>query len=66
MTLEEPAGYDEDTEPTEEEAEEAKTGTGHDPKSDLDEEQIVEPVAEGQRRRYPLRERRAPQRFPSV
>ena len=33
---------------------------------DLDEEDIVEPVAEDQRRRYPLRERRAPRRFPDA
>ena len=65
LTLEEPAGYDEDTEPAKE-VEEAEIGTDHDPESDLDEEQTVDPIAEGQRRRYPLRERRAPRRFPDA
>ena len=65
LTLEEPAGYGEETEPAEE-VEEAEIGTDQDPESDSDEEQIVEPVAEGQRRRYPLRERRAPRRFPDA
>ena len=64
LTLEEPAGYGEDTELAEEE-EEAEIGIGHDPESDSDEEQMV-PVVEGQRRRYPLRERRAPRRFPDA
>ena len=54
-----------DAEPVEE-VEVAETGTGQDPESDSDEEDIVEPVAESQRRRYPLRERRAPRRFPDA
>ena len=54
------------TEPTAEEVEDAEIGTDPDPESDSDEEQIVEPVSEGQRRRYPLRERRAPWRFPDA
>ena len=37
LTLEEPASYGEDTEPAEEEVEEAETGTGQDPESDSDE-----------------------------
>ena len=65
LTLEELAGYSEDTEPVEEE-EEAEIGTDQDPESDSDEQQIVEPVAEGQRRRYPLRERRASRIFPDA
>ena len=40
LTLEEPTGYGEDTEPVEE-VEEAEIGTDQDPKSDSDEEQIV-------------------------
>ena len=44
LTLEEPAGYGEDTEPVEE-VEEGEIGTNQDPESDSDEEQIVEPVA---------------------
>ena len=63
MTLEEPPDYGEDTKPTKEEVEEAEIRTDHDPESDSDEEQIVESVAEGQTRRYPLRERRPPRRF---
>ena len=59
LTLEEPAGYGEDAEPIEE-AEEAEIGTDQDPESDLDEEEILEPVAESLGRRYPLRERRPP------
>ena len=59
LTLEEPTGYGEDAEPVEE----AEIGTDQDPESDSDEEEIVEPVAKGQRRRYPLRERRAPGNF---
>ena len=66
MTLEEPAGYGEDTEPAEEEVEEAEIRTGQDPESDSDEEEIGEPVAGGQRRRYSLRERRPPRRFPDA
>ena len=66
MTLEELADYDEDTAPAEEVVEEAEIGTDQDPESDSDEEQIVEPVAEGQRRRYPLRETRPPRRFPDA
>ena len=34
--------------------------TDQDPESDSDEEEILEPVAESQGRRYPLRERKAP------
>ena len=59
LTLEEQAGHGEDTELAEK-VEEAETGTGQDPESDSDEEQIVEPVAKGQRRRYPLKERSPP------
>ena len=66
LTLEEPASYGEDTELAEEEVEEAEVVTDQDPESDSDEEEIVETVAEGQRRRYPLRGRRAPRRFPDV
>ena len=66
LTLEEPTSYGDDTKPAEEEVEEGEIGTGQDPKSDSDEEQRVEPVAEGQRWRYPLRERRPPRRFPDV
>ena len=62
MILEELAGYGEDTEPVEEEVE-AEIGTNQVPESDSDEEHIVEPIAEGQRQRYPLRERRPPRRF---
>ena len=47
MTLEEPAGYGDDTELMEE-VEEAEIGTNQDPESDSDEERIVEPVVEGQ------------------
>ena len=47
------------------EAEEAEIGTDQDPESDSDEEEILEPVAESQGWRYPLRERKAPQRFPN-
>ena len=36
-----------------EEAEEAEIGTDQDPESDSDEEEILEPVAESQRRRFP-------------
>ena len=56
MTLEEPTGYEEEAEPVDE-AEEAETGTDQDLESDSDEEETLEPVAEGQGRRYPLRER---------
>ena len=66
LTLEEPASHDQDTEPATEEAEGAENGTDQDPESDSDEEEILEPVAESQGRRYPLRERRAPQRFPDA
>jgi hypothetical protein len=45
MTLEESAGYGDDTEPTEE-VEKAEIGTDQDSDSDSDEEQIVEPVVE--------------------
>ena len=38
--------------------------TGQDPDSDSDEELTEKPVAKNQGRRYPLRERRAPRRFP--
>ena len=38
--------------------------TEQDPESDSDEESNEEPVTENQGRRYPLRERRAPRRFP--
>ena len=57
-------GHGQNTEPAAEEAEEAEIGTHQDPESDSDEEEILETVAESQRRRYPLRERRAPRRFP--
>ena len=53
----EPAGFEQRTESTEEESD---TGTEQDPKSDSNEEQMVEPVVENQGRRYPLRERRPP------
>ena len=66
LTLEEPDSYGEDTELAEEEVEEAKTGTGQDPESDSDEEHMEEPVTEARRQRYPLRERRAPRRFPDA
>ena len=66
LSLEEPACHGQDTEPVVEEAEEAEIGTDQDPESDSDEEEIMESVAEGQRRRYPLRERRAPRRFPDA
>ena len=49
----EPAGFGLETE-----------STGQDPESDSNEEPIEEPVAENQGRRYDLRERRAPRRFP--
>ena len=62
LTLEEPIGYGEDAEPVEE----AETGTDQYPESDSDEEEILETVAESQRSRYPLRERRAPRRFLDV
>ena len=65
LTLEEPTGYGEEAEPVDE-AEEVETGTDQDPESDSDEEDTLEPVAESQGRRYPLRERRAPRRFPDV
>ena len=65
LTLEEPAGYGEDAESVEE-AEAGEIGTDQDPESDSDEEEILEPVAESQGRRYPLRERRAPRRFPDA
>ena len=42
LTLEEPAGYGENTEPVEKEGEEAEIGTDQDPESDSDEEQITE------------------------
>ena len=45
LTLEEPVGYGEDTEPAEEEVEETEIGTDQYLESDSDEEQIVEPVA---------------------
>ena len=60
MTLEKPVGFGAETEPTEEKEEEANTGTGQDPESDLDEEQMEKPMLENQGRRYPLRERRFP------
>ena len=65
LTLEEPAGYGEDAEPVEE-AEEIETGTDQDPESESDEEEILEPFAESQGRSYPLRERKAPRRFPDA
>ena len=65
LTLEEPASYDEDTEPAEK-VDKTEIGTDQDPELDSDEEQIVEPVAKCQRRRYLLRERRAPRRFPDA
>ena len=55
-TLDETACHDHDTEPVAEEAEGAEIGTDQDLESDSD-------VSEGQRRRYPLRERRDPRRF---
>ena len=58
LTLEEPTGYGEDAEPVEE-AEEAETGTDQEP-------EILEPVAESKGKRYPLRERRSPRRFPDA
>ena len=63
LTLEEPTGYEEEAEPVDE-AEEVETGTDQDPESDSDEEETLEPVAESQGRRYPLRERTPPRRFP--
>ena len=65
MTLDELTGFRQETEPTEQEEEE-DTGTGQDPELDSHEEQMEEPVVEGQRWRYPLRERRAPRRFPDA
>ena len=65
LTLEEPAGYEEVAEPGEE-AEEVETRTDQDPEPDSDEEEILESVAESQGRRYPLRERKAPRRFPDA
>ena len=59
LTLEEPASYDEDTEPAEK-VDKTEIGTDQDPELDSDEEEIVESVAEGQRRRYPLREKGTP------
>ena len=59
LTLEEPTSYREEAEPVEE-AEEVETGTDQDPESDSDEEETLEPVAESQGRRYPLRERKPP------
>ena len=52
--------------PAAEEAKGAESGTDQDPESDSDEEEIVESVVEGQIRRYPLRDRRAPKRFPDA
>ena len=59
LTLEEPTGYGEEAEPVDE-AEEGETRTDQDSESDSDEEETLEPVAESQGRRYPLRERKAP------
>ena len=63
LALEDPTEDGEQTEPVDEELE-GDTGTGPDPEMDSDEEQTEEPAAEAQGRRYPLRERRAPRRFP--
>ena len=60
LTLEEPACHGQDTEPAAEEPEGAEIGTDQDPESDSDEEEILEPVAESQGRRYPLREKGSP------
>ena len=65
LTLEVPAGYGEEREPVDE-AEEVENGTDQDPESDSDEEETLEPVAESHGRRYPLRERKAPRRFPDA
>ena len=43
-----------------------ETGTDQDPELDSDEEEILESVAESQGRGYPLRERKAPRRFPDA
>ena len=57
----EPTGFRQETEAT---GRGQNAETGQDPESDSDEEPTEEPVAENQGRRYPLRERRAPRRFP--
>ena len=59
MTLDEPAGYEQETEPTEEEED---TGTGQDIESDSDSEQTEEPAVRNQgqdilsRREEPLKD----------
>ena len=63
LALEDPADDGEETEPAEEE--EGDTGTGPDPEMDSDEELMEEPVTEARQRRYPLKERRVPRRFPN-
>ena len=57
----EPDGFGQETEAT---RTNQNAKTGQDPESDSDEEPTEVPVVENQGRRYPLREKRAPQRFP--